>query len=153
MPQRSWMLKHESRGLVVGSGWFSPREHLLILRGVAAFDRGLSAGGYSPRTAGGRVNSDIWLRQAVAVTSPEEEPTCPVGPMASVAVHRHFDRSTAIRLAAGPRLSVPLAALPELSPPSAFLKAGAGVVTRLLLRAPACVKFLGGRETAAAQRQ
>ena len=82
--------------------------HLMLLGVVAAFNKGLSGGGYGPLTTAGQVVSGFSPKQAVAITSLAESLTCAVGLAAYLVMSRQVDLLLAPPLVLGAVLSVPL---------------------------------------------
>lgn len=108
------------------------RSHIIGLGAVAAFNKGLSGGGYGPLVTGGQVVSGIRPKHAVAITSLTESLTCAVGLTAYVLIHGTLDWALAIPLTAGALLSVPMATLTVGKLPEAVIRGSVGVVTCLL---------------------
>jgi uncharacterized membrane protein YfcA len=117
--------------------------HLIAIGAVAAFNKGLSGGGYGPLVTAGQVVSGISPKCAVAVTSLAEALTCLVGLVAYFTLQGVPDWSLAAPLVAGALLSVPAATLtvrflPERAVRSAVglgtVALGALTLARLLLR-------------------
>lgn len=108
------------------------RGHIVALGAVAAFNKGLSGGGYGPLVTAGQVVSGMSPKQAVAVTSLAESLTCLVGLLAYVLLHGHVDWTLAAPLTAGAMLSVPMATLTVRKLPETVMRGSVGVVTCLL---------------------
>ncbi|MCK4660903.1 MAG: sulfite exporter TauE/SafE family protein [Phycisphaerae bacterium] len=108
------------------------RSHMLVLGAVAAFNKGLSGGGYGPLVTGGQVVSGIAPKQAVAITSLAEGLTCLVGLTAYMVMRGNLDWALAVPLTVGAMLSVPMATLTVRRLPEAFMRASVGVVTCFL---------------------
>lgn len=108
------------------------RGHILVLGAVAAFNKGLSGGGYGPLVTGGQVVSGISPKQAVAITSLAEGLTCLVGLMAYVWMRGTPDWSLAVPLTMGALFSVPMATLTVRKLPAVFFRGTVGVVTCML---------------------
>lgn len=89
---------------------YRPRR-LLLLGGIAAFNKALSGGGYGPLVTGGQVVLGVSPRNAVAITSLSESFTCLVGLVAYLAWHGGIDAQLAAPLMCGALASVPLATL------------------------------------------
>ena len=105
------------------------RSRLLVLGGIAAFNKGLSGGGYGPLVTGGQVVSGMTSKQAVAVTSLAESLTCLVGLAAYMLLRGNLDWALAAPLAIGALMSVPLATLTVRKLPEGMMRAGVGVAT------------------------
>lgn len=108
------------------------RGHMLVLGTVAAFNKGLSGGGYGPLVTGGQIVSGVSPRQAVAITSLSEALTCLVGLTAYIVLRGALDWTLVIPLTVGAMLSVPMATLTVRKLPEAFMRTSVGVVTCLL---------------------
>ena len=108
------------------------RSHIVALGAVAAFNKGLSGGGYGPLVTGGQVVSGMSPKQAVAITSLTESLTCLVGLVAYVWICGYPDWSLAVPLTTGALLSVPMATMTVKKLPEAFMRGSVGAVTCLL---------------------
>ncbi|TFH17189.1 MAG: sulfite exporter TauE/SafE family protein [Lentisphaerales bacterium] len=108
------------------------RGHRIAIGAVAAFNKGLSGGGYGPLVTSGQVISGLSSRKAVAVTSLAESLTCFVGLIAYLLLHKGLDWGLAFPLTLGAMLSVPVATLTVRQLPERGLRAGVGVATCLL---------------------
>lgn len=106
--------------------------HILGLGAIAAFNKGLSGGGYGPLVTGGQVVSGMSPKQAVAVTSLAEALTCAAGLAAYYLMRSTIDWSLALPLTLGALMSVPMATLTVRKIPERALRAGVGVVTCVL---------------------
>lgn len=76
---------------------------------LAAFNKGLSGGGYGPLVASGQVISGVKAKSAVGITSLSEALTCLVGVLAYLATGAVTDWNLAPSLVTGAMLSVPFA--------------------------------------------
>lgn len=103
--------------------------HIIAIGAVAAFNKGLSGGGYGPLVTGGQVVSGISPKQAVAITSLAEGLTCFVGLTAYLLMYGQFAWSLAIPLTAGAMFSVPIATLTVRQLPETLLRGAVGVAT------------------------
>lgn len=108
------------------------RSHIIVLGTVAAFNKGLSGGGYGPLVTGGQVVSGIPPKHAVAITSLAESLTCAVGLVAYLIVRGQLCWSLAIPLTLGALLSVPMATLTVRRLPEAVIRGSVGIVTCVL---------------------
>ena len=107
--------------------------HIVLVGGVAAFNKGLSGGGYGPLVTAGQVVSGLSPKQAVAITSVAESLTCAVGLVAYLVLQKGLlDFSLALPLMAGAVLSVPLATLAVRGLPEKLMRSSVGVMTSLL---------------------
>ncbi len=108
------------------------RGHIIALGAVAAFNKGLSGGGYGPLVTGGQVVSGMSPKHAVAITSLAEGLTCFVGLAAYIAMSGAPDLSLAVPLTLGAMLSIPIATLTVRRLPESFMRASVGAATCLL---------------------
>lgn len=99
---------------------------------VAAFNKGLSGGGYGPLVTSGQVVSGVPSRHAIAITSVAEAVTCVVGLSAYLLLHGTPDWGLAAPLALGAACSVPLAVGTVRRLPDWALRGGVGVFTVVL---------------------
>jgi len=99
---------------------------------VAAFNKGLSGGGYGPLVTAGQVVSGLPPRQAVAITSLAEALTCLIGLGGYLALGGVLDGDLLLPLAGGAMLSVPWATLTVRHLPEVWLRTGVGTLTILL---------------------
>jgi len=109
------------------------RSHIITLGALAAFNKGLSGGGYGPLTTAGQVVSGVPPKHAVAITSLAESLTCIIGVGAYILLRGgHLDWTLAAPLTLGAMLSVPVATLTVRRLPEAVMRTSVGVVTCLL---------------------
>jgi len=109
------------------------RGHLILVGLFAAFNKGLSGGGYGPMVTAGQVVSGMSPKHAVAITSLAESFTCLVGLIAYLVVHASaIDWTLAPPLSVGALLSVPIATLTVKGLPEPVLRGSVGVITVLL---------------------
>lgn len=107
--------------------------HIIVVGGVAAFNKGLSGGGYGPLVTAGQVVSGLSPKQAVAITSLAESLACAVGLIAYLVLKQGMiDFSLALPLLLGAVLSVPLATLAVRRLPEKVMRTSVGVTTCLL---------------------
>lgn len=78
---------------------------------TAAFNKGLSGGGYGPLVTSGQILSGVNGKSAIAITSMAESFTCLVGVLTYIIVGTDIDWMIAPPLIAGAMISVPLSAL------------------------------------------
>jgi uncharacterized membrane protein YfcA len=114
---------------------------IVAIGAVAAFNKGLSGGGYGPLVTAGQVVSGLPAKHAVAVTSVAESLTCLIGLMGYLAMGKSIVWELAMPLALGALLSVPMATLTVSRTSEASLRGVVGVVT-LLLGVVALLKLL-----------
>ncbi len=122
-------------GFILLSGRVEPRfswRKVVGLGTIAAFNKGLSGGGYGPLVTGGQIASGISGKTAVAITSLAEGLVCFVGLAAYVALKGWPAWTLALPLTAGAALSVPLAAVTVRVLPEAVLRRGIGAATLFL---------------------
>lgn len=103
--------------------------HIVLLGGVAAFNKALSGGGYGPLVTGGQVVSGVPARSAVAITSVAECLTCLVGLIVYFAAQKSLYWPLVLPLVLGALLSVPLATLTVKRVPETLLRGSVGVTT------------------------
>jgi uncharacterized membrane protein YfcA len=108
------------------------RGHIIAVGAVAAFNKGLSGGGYGPLVTAGQVVSGLPAKHAVAITSLAESLTCIVGLAAYLLLYSRLDLTLAAPLTLGALLSVPMATLTVRRIPENTMRASVGVVTCLL---------------------
>jgi uncharacterized membrane protein YfcA len=105
---------------------------LFILGTVAAFNKGVSGGGYGPLMMGGQVVSGIKEKEAIVITSFCECFTCFVGLVVFFALGGKLNLSYTIPLCIGSMLTVIPAAKTVKILPEGVLKKGIGGATILL---------------------
>jgi len=108
------------------------RSHLIALGALAAFNKGLSGGGYGPLVTSGQVVSGLSPKKAVAITSLAESLTCFVGLTSYLLLHRGLDWTLALPLTLGAMLSVPVATLTVRRLPDRALRVSIGATTCVL---------------------
>jgi uncharacterized membrane protein YfcA len=107
--------------------------HIVLVGGIAAFNKSLSGGGYGPLVTAGQVVSGLSPRQAVAITSLAESFACAVGLVAYFTLQKgRLDFSLAMPLLLGAILSVPLATLAVHRLPEKWMRTSVGIMTCLL---------------------
>jgi uncharacterized membrane protein YfcA len=120
---------------------YRPRNVLLIGL-VAAFNKGLSGGGYGPLVTSGQVLSGLPARHAVAITSVAESFTCLVGLAAFLLQGGRLNPALTLPLVLGALLSVPMATLTVRALPESVLRGAVGVFS-LVLGLVALAKLVG----------
>jgi hypothetical protein len=105
---------------------------IIGLGSIAAFNKGLSGGGYGPLVTGGQVLIGIPGKNAVGVTSFAEGLVCLVGLILYIIFHGWMDWRLALPLSAGAIVSVPMATWTVRILPEAFLKKSIGIATIFL---------------------
>jgi uncharacterized membrane protein YfcA len=99
---------------------------------VAAFNKGISGGGYGPLVTGGQVIAGVDEKSAVGITSLAEGLVCAVGLAFYLAMGQAIAWSLAVPLVLGALLSVPAATLTVKVMPANMLRRSIGVATLLL---------------------
>jgi len=105
---------------------------IVAIGAVAAFNKGLSGGGYGPLVTAGQVVSGLPPKNAVAITSVAESFTCVVGLTTYLALGREINWGLALPLVTGALLSVPIATLTVRRMPEKGFRRIVGVVTLVL---------------------
>jgi len=105
---------------------------ILLLGAAAAFNKGLSGGGYGPLTTSGQVVSGLSSKQAVAITSLAESFTCLVGLTGYLWSQGTLETALALPLTLGALLSVPMSTWTVRRVPEKRLKGAVGIATFLL---------------------
>ena len=98
---------------------------------LAAFNKGMSGGGYGPVVSGGQVLSGMDAKQAVGITSMAEGLTCVVG-AALYLLTTGVDGRLALPLVVGAMLSVPLSVHSVRAVRGGHLRLAIGVLTLTL---------------------
>jgi uncharacterized protein len=105
---------------------------IVAIGAVAAFNKGLSGGGYGPLVTSGQVVSGLPSKHAIAITSVAESFTCVIGLTAYLALGRQINWGLTIPLVTGALLSVPVATLTVRRLPERGLRLVVGLVTLAL---------------------
>lgn len=105
---------------------------ILAVGAIAAFNKGLSGGGYGPLVTAGQVVSGLPAKHAVAITSVAESLTCAIGVAAYLIAGKTIDWTLAVPLVAGAALSVPMATATILRMPEQSVRGLVGLTTVLL---------------------
>ena len=105
---------------------------IVAIGAVAAFNKGLSGGGYGPLVTAGQVVSGLPPKNAVAISSVAEAFTCVVGLTAYLVLGRQINWGLTVPLVGGALLSVPMATLTIRRMPEKGLRMVVGVVTLAL---------------------
>jgi len=105
---------------------------VLCLGSLAAFNKGISGGGYGPIVTAGQILAGIKARSAIGIISLAEGVTCVVAVMMYVLIGRNIDWLLSILLSIGVVLSAPLAAYIVKRIESRRLKLIIGISTLLL---------------------
>lgn len=114
---------------------------IVAVGAVAAFNKGLSGGGYGPLVTAGQVVSGLPAKHAVAVTSVAESLTCLIGVLGYLAMGKSIAWELAVPLAFGALLSVPMATLTVSRSSEASLRGIVGLCT-LILGVVALIKLI-----------
>ncbi len=103
---------------------------IYFLGSIAAFNKGISGGGYGPIVTGGQILSGVSSKSAVGITSLAEGLTCLVGVVVYFAFSNHtIDWKLAPYLVVGAILSVPFATLTVKKLRTDRLKLAVGIAT------------------------
>ena len=105
---------------------------IVAVGAVAAFNKGLSGGGYGPLVTAGQVVSGLPPKHAIAITSVAESFTCVIGLAAYLALGRQINWGLTIPLVLGALLSVPMATLTVRRLPEKGMRLAVGLVTLVL---------------------
>ena len=105
---------------------------IIGLGSIAAFNKGMSGGGYGPVVTGGQVLSGIQGNNAVGITSLAEGLTCVVGVIIFIVSPETVKWSLAPSLIIGALLSVPFSAFVVKKMPTRTLKITIGLITLVL---------------------
>jgi uncharacterized protein len=105
---------------------------IVAVGAVAAFNKGLSGGGYGPLVTAGQVVSGLPAKSAVAVTSLAESLTCLIGVLGYLAAGKSIAWGLAVPLTLGALLSVPMATLTVRRLPESTMRSLVGIVTLAL---------------------
>jgi len=111
---------------------------IVAVGAVAAFNKGLSGGGYGPLVTAGQVVSGLPAKSAVAVTSLAESLTCLIGVLGYLAAGKSIACGLAVPLTQGGLLSVPMATLTVRHLPERTMRSLVGIITLAL----GCVALL-----------
>ncbi|MCU0725850.1 MAG: sulfite exporter TauE/SafE family protein [Planctomycetes bacterium] len=106
--------------------------HIVALGAVAAFNKGLSGGGYGPLVTGGQVVSGVSPKHAVAITCVAEAFTCLVGIVAYAIAKGAPAFDLVVPLTLGAALSVPMATFTVSRLKESVMRGGVGLVTLAL---------------------
>ncbi len=106
--------------------------HLLILGIVAAFNKGVSGGGYGPLVTGGQVVGGLSPKHAVAITSLGEAVTCLLGVIMYFWSGHQLAWSLAVPMTCGAMLGVPLATLAVRWWSEEKMRRGVGAITFMI---------------------
>lgn len=102
---------------------------MVVLGIIAAFNKGISGGGYGPVVTGGQMLSGLEAKNAVGITSMAEGLTCLVGFTIYLLLKKDLDCSLAPALVVGGMLCLPFSAWTVKRLPTANLKFIIGLVT------------------------
>ena len=102
------------------------------LGSIAAFNKGMSGGGYGPVVTGGQILSGIKGNNAVGITSLAEGLTCIVGVIVFIISSQSINWSLAPPLVIGAIVSVPFSAIIVKKLPTKTLKISIGILTLIL---------------------
>lgn len=105
---------------------------ILTIGLIAAFNKGLSGGGYGPLVTSGQLVSGMPAKEAVAITSIAEALTCLIGLTAYCLMRGMPDWSLTLPLMAGALLAVPLATATVKRLSEQSIRAAVGGLTLIL---------------------
>ena len=105
---------------------------IIGLGSIAAFNKGMSGGGYGPIVTGGQILSGVNGNHAVGITSLAEGLTCIVGVIVFIISPEIIDWTLAPSLIIGALLSVPLSTFIVKKLPTKTLKISIATLTLLL---------------------
>lgn len=105
---------------------------IIGLGSIAAFNKGMSGGGYGPVVTGGQILSGVNGNNAVGITSLAEGLTCIVGVVVFIFSPEQIDWNLAPSLIIGALLSVPFSTFIVKKIPTKKLKIAIGMTTLLL---------------------
>lgn len=105
---------------------------LMIVGAIAAFNKGLSGGGYGPLVTSGQVVSGLSPKKAIAITSLSESFTCIIGLITYVCLKNNMDWTLLPSLMLGAIASVPFATFTVSKLSEKSMRVCVGVVTCLL---------------------
>lgn len=118
-------------GRLISGSRFSIKK-IITLGTVAAFNKGISGGGYGPLVTGGQVISGVPEKNAIGITSLAEGIVCLVGLILYVSLNGMPFWNLALPLTIGAFLSVPLATFTVKILPSDLLRRYIGYSTLFL---------------------
>jgi len=102
------------------------------LGSIAAFNKGMSGGGYGPVVMGGQLLSGVHVKNAIGITSLAEGLTCLVGLITYILTKSVADWTLAPFLLAGALLSIPFSTISVKRIPTDKLRLAIGVLTVVL---------------------
>ena len=105
---------------------------IIGLGSIAAFNKGMSGGGYGPVVTGGQILSGVTGKNAVGITSLAEGLTCIVGVLVFIVSPENLDWGLAPSLIIGALLSVPFCTFIVKRLPTKTLKIAIGTSTLIL---------------------
>lgn len=99
---------------------------------LAAFNKGISGGGYGPLVMGGQLLSGVQVKNSVGISAFAEAITCLVGFITYILSHRAIDWKLVTVLTASAVLAVPFAALTVKNAHSNILRRYVGILIMIL---------------------
>jgi uncharacterized membrane protein YfcA len=105
---------------------------LVGIGAIAAFNKGISGGGYGPLVTAGQIVSGVGTKSAIGITSLAEGITCAVGVVTFLALRPGTSWVLAPPLLTGAVLSVPLAALTVKRLPERSFRTVVGISVLIL---------------------
>jgi uncharacterized membrane protein YfcA len=125
-----------SVGLLLATGWRSARgfsmRRIIVLGTVAAFNKGISGGGYGPLLTGGQVLSGICEKGAVSITPPARGLTGLISVILYFAAKGTLELGLALPLIVGSLLAMPVAVLTVAKVNADVLRKGIVAATLIL---------------------
>ncbi len=106
--------------------------NIVAIGAVAAFNKGLSGGGYGPLVTAGQVASGLPAKHSVAITSVAESLTCLIGLAGYLALGQSLEPTLFAPLVLGAILSVPMATSTVRRMPESAMRGLVGGVTLAL---------------------
>lgn len=123
-------------GLLVATGWRSSRgfsmRRIVILGTVAAFNKGISGGGYGPLLTGGQVLSGVSEKGAVSITPPARGLTGLISVVLYFVARGTLEVDLALPLVLGSLLAMPVAVFTVTRVSAVVLRKGIVVATLVL---------------------
>ena len=105
---------------------------IIGLGSIAAFNKGMSGGGYGPVVTGGQILSGVQGNNAIGITSLAEGLTCIVGVIVFIVSPEIVNWELAPSLIIGALMSVPFSAFIVKKLPTKSLKISIGIITLIL---------------------
>ena len=107
-------------------------KRLLLLGSLAAFNKGMSGGGYGPLVTGGQILTGMEAKSVIGVTSLAEGIVCVVAVLIHILLGKNIDWSLSIFLSIGVALSTPVSAFIVGKIDSRKIRLAIGIFTLIL---------------------